>query len=181
MPKFYGKYVTKTLGDMLDQCLEQNPKDQLQLFEEVALIRDVAGQAVALYSAAKELADAHPGDAKKRDLLMQAGEVMKMQISEVVKTCEAASRVANAASDKVSIHQLHFFVEQVTRCAYEAFGNDPRAEDFRQRMLTQVRLPVDAGSTGTCVTPDMDVMGMDGSVPKFEIVDEIVLDEQKHA
>jgi len=173
MPKFYGKYVTKTLAEMLDKCLEINPKDQLQLFEELALIRDVAGQSVALYSAAKQLADDNPLDSKKRDLLLQAGEVMKMQIAEVVKTCEAASRVANAAQDRVSIHQLHFFVDQVSRCAYESFGDDPRAELFRQKMLTQVRLPVDGSSTGTHVTPDMDVMGMDDTIPKVyeEVID----------
>lgn len=177
MPKYYGKYMTKALGDVLDECLAQNPNEQLQLLEELALIREVAGQSVALYSAAKELADNATDDkdrAKKRELLLNAGEVMKMQIAEVVKTCEAASRVAGAARDKVSIHQLHFFVDQVTRCAFESFGTDPRAEDFRQRMLTQVKLPIDgATGNGTVVTPDMDVRDMDGSVPKFEPVQTI--------
>ena len=123
MPKFYSQYVTKTLGEMLDKCLELNPHDQLQLYEELALIRDVAGQSVAMYSAAKDIPDTNP---KKSELVAQAAELMKLQISEVVKTCEAASRVASNARDKVSIHQLHFFVDQVSRCAYEAFGDDPR-------------------------------------------------------
>jgi hypothetical protein len=103
---------------------------------------------------------------------------MKMQIAEVVKTCEAASRVANAAQDRVSIHQLHFFVDQVSRCAYESFGDDPRAELFRQKMLTQVRLPVDGSSTGTHVTPDMDVAGMDGTIPKYEEIKVLDLDSK---
>ena len=47
------------------------------------------------------------------------------------------------------------------------------AKDFTQKMLTQVRLPVDGSSTGTHVTPDMDVMGMDDTVPKVytEVID----------
>ena len=182
MAKFYGKYVTKSLGDILDAAIAEDPSEQLNLVEEIALIREVAGQAVALYSAARELVDnATPADrARKQEMLMNAGEIMKMQISEVVKTCESAAKISAMARDKISIHQLQYFVSQITRCAFEAFKDDPRAHDFNDKLLSLVKIPMPLigsdgsdGTQGTTLTPDADAREMDSSVPDYghEILD----------
>ena len=165
MPRFYSKFLTRTLSDAVEEALAVSPKEQLQLFEELALIRDYAGQGVQLYSQAREAAAAHPDNAKLQDLVVAAGGLMLDQLRSVINTCESAARIDAAAKDKVSVHTMHFFVDQIVRIAFESFGDDERAHEFERQIRTNIKLP-SAGNEGTSLTPDMDVIAMDASVPK---------------
>jgi hypothetical protein len=165
MSRFYRNHLTKSLADMLDDALSIDPGEQLQLYEELALMRDVAGQAVALYGISKDLADKEPNE-KNRERVLMAGQLMQGQLSEVVKICESASRIANARNN-ISPDQLGFFVAQLTRCVHDVFGDDPRVVLLDKVLKEQVRIPVDGASGGTTLTPDSDARDMDSSVPMY--------------
>lgn len=157
MPRFYSKYLTRTVQEAVEEALAVSPREQLQLFEELALMRDLAGQAVALYSAARETG--------KAEVMMQAGMLMQQHLKEVIATCESAARIDAAAKDKVSVHTLHHFVDQLVRVAFETFGDTDKAREFEFAIRTQIKLP-SSGVNGTDITPDQDVTEMDRSVPQ---------------
>jgi hypothetical protein len=179
MPNFYSRHLTKSLAEVLREALDQNPQEQLQLYEELALLRDLAGQSVAYYAIAKDNfanANSETDANNKRGILFAAGELMRDHLNDVVKVCDTAAKVAAQGKDTVMLSQLHYFVEQVTRCAYEAFGDDPRREKFKQMLEAKVRLPqVDVNGNGTRLTPDMDALAMDSTVPKDNSVIDIEL------
>jgi hypothetical protein len=172
MARFYRNHLTKSLGALVDDALSINPNEQLQLYEELALMRDVAGQAVALYGISKDLADKEPNE-KNRSRVFEAGQLMQSQLSEVVRICESASRIANARNN-ISPDQLGHLVAQLKRCAQDAFGDDPRVLTFDKLINEQVRVPMEGSTNGTMLTPDLDAKDMDGSVPEYvpvQIVD----------
>jgi hypothetical protein len=164
MPRFYSKHLTKSLSDALEDLTSVSPNEQLSLFEELALVRDAAGQAVAMYSICKEAYEQEPSP-KRGEILAAATMEMRGALDHVVKVCEAAARIDSQAKDKVSIHTLHFFIQQITRIAYDAFDDDPRARAFEELLRTRIKLP-QAGADGTVLTPDMDVQTMDSTVPQ---------------
>jgi hypothetical protein len=168
MPRFYGKYLTRTLSEALEESTSISPAEQLQLYDELALIRDAAGQAVQMYALAREALEQNKDAAKTsalQQIVMQASLLMRDHLSEVVKVCESAARIEQQAKDKISIHQLHFFINQIVRCAYDAFdGSIEHAQTFENYVRNHIRLPA-SGENGTALTPDMDVQAMDDTVP----------------
>lgn len=157
MTRFYSKYMTRTVREAVEDALAVSPQEQLQLFEELALMRTLAGESIKLYSAAKETG--------KQPVIDTAAMIMQQQLNEVVRTCEAAARIDASAKDKVSVHTIHHFVDQIVRIAFDSFGDDPKAKEFEHLIRTQLKLPR-SGNDGTSLTPDMDVTEMDSSVPK---------------
>lgn len=156
LPRFYSKFLTKTLSEAVEEQLDLAPTEQLRFFEELALMRDVAGQAVMLYGAAKATG--------KAEHVMPAAMVMKDALSEVVKIGEAAARIEASARDKISVHALHCFVAQIVRIVHDTFGDDPRVHQFEEAIRNSIRLPV-AVNSGTARTPDADAIEMDDTIP----------------
>lgn len=161
----YSKYFSKTLKDAIQEQLDTPPLERLQLFEELALMRDLAGQSIALYSIAREAAASQPGNERLIACVLGAGETMRLHLAEVVNVCEKAARLDEAAKDKISIHTLTFVVNQIVKCAYDVFGDDPRIMILDTMLKNKVRLP-STGTAGTDLTPDLDVQAMDATVPR---------------
>lgn len=142
-----------------------SPAEQLDLYEELALMRDVAGRAVQTYAEAVELAASKPESTDAKELMMLAGCAMKEHLDDIVKTVESISRIENGAKDKVSIAQLHFFIDSILRCSHQVYADDEqKAMQFAELVRMQIKLP-SLGVNGTMLTPDADVMAMDASVP----------------
>jgi hypothetical protein len=168
MPRVYAKYLSKELTRTLEEQLAVSPQEQLQLYEELALMREAAGQAVKLYSVAHEAARTQPENTKRQELVVTASQIMAEALKNVQGICEAAARCEAQAKDKLSIHQLYFFINQIVHCIHEAAGGDVEfAERVVQAIKTGVKLP-SFGPEGTAVTPDMDVTAMDNTVPRLE-------------
>lgn len=170
MPRFYKKVLHKRLEQTLEDLLnDTSPSEQLQLYEELALMRTVADEAVGQYSAAVQARDENLDPTKAaalQELVMTTGMIMRDHLNEVVRICEAAARIEQNAKDKISIHQLHFFVQQVVKCAYDAFdGQVTLAQLFDEKLRTNVRLPA-PGQDGTDLLPSMDVQAMDLTIPR---------------
>lgn len=169
LPKFYKRHLTKTLADRLDELTGGAPSEQLSLFEELALMREASGTAVALYGIAHDACAQQPENAKLQATLMAATAMMQESLSEVVRVCEAAARVDAHAKDKVSIYALHHFVDQIVRAAYDTFeGNVEQQvlDRFDELLKSRIKLPGGDGQGGTKSLPSDDVADMDASVPK---------------
>lgn len=160
MPRFYRTRVTKTVQELLDEHLSQPAHEQVQLLEELALSREAAGEAVAMYCIVKEL----PPGPKRDEMMIAAVELMKGQLDYVKSMALAANSILNAGK-ALGINDLSCVRDQMVRAAFETFGDDPRVKDF-ERILREVKVPLADGAQGTTLTPDQDVMDMDETVPR---------------
>jgi hypothetical protein len=153
--------LTGTLSDYVEQCLELPPDEQLNLFEELAVMRGTVADSLKLYDLAQQV----PGDTDKgRNTRLAASAILRESMADVAKLCESAARVERLAKDKLSVHNLAYVVSQVVRIAYHVFGDTPeKAREFEAKIREQVRVAAD--DEGTTLTPDQDVGEMDASVP----------------
>lgn len=169
LPYVYKKYLTKTLQAAVLDATGQNPAEQLQLFDELALVRESIGPIIETYGKlleARELVQ----DPEKREkinvALQSAGIVMRDALKEVATMCEMAARVNAAASDKVSVLALHHFVNDIILAAHDMFGNNVEmVYQFEALIKQRVKLP---SNEGTVLTPDQDVIDMDSTIPREE-------------
>jgi hypothetical protein len=153
LPRHYAVHLTKTLAEAIEDSLALSPNEQLNLYEELALMRAVAKDACEVYDLCRTPEQKSEG-----------GVILRSAIKEVIATCEAAARVQAQAKDKLSIHNLSFVLAQVVQCAWKAFGDDiEKVQEFERLIRDTVKMP-EAG--GTTRTPDQDVVEMDDSVPK---------------
>lgn len=166
LPMIYQKYMTRTLSDAIREATNVSPAEQLRLFEELALIRESIGPSIQIYGAAREASLKEPENEKLREAALAAGQLLRDQLAEVVKTCDVAARIDAAAKDKVSVHTLHHFVNQLVVCAHKVFGDDPRVAELDQTLRETVRIPGVNENEGTSITPDQDVLEMDATIPR---------------
>jgi hypothetical protein len=169
-PSFYANFLKPALRESLNYLAAASPQEQLNLYEELQLVRSVAGHAVQMYAEAVELLAAAPLDIRVRAMVFETGEAMKSHLRDVVDIAEKIARIENGAKDKVSIAQLHFFLDSILRCSHQVYADDEeKALQFAELIRTQIKLP-QVGITGTTLTPDLDVLAMDASVPEADNV-----------
>jgi len=156
LPKFYRNTLSKTLSQAVDEMLGVAPEDQLSLFEELAIMRTMAGDAIKLYTLAEQ----------KGKKTIEAAELMRSALKDVVSVCESAARVSAMGKDKISIHDIQHIVNQIVRVAYSTLA-EKDARKFERAIKTQVKLPV-KDNQGTELTPDKDVLEMDGTIPQCD-------------
>lgn len=155
LPQMYSKHLTHTLQKVVEETLTQSIQDQLDLTEELAVIRGTVIDVCKLFDLTEE-----GGDAR-----LTAGALLRATLREVVSSCEAAARVAAISRDRISVHNLSNVLNQVVRCAWQVFGDDhDKAREFEKLIKTTVRLPDEV--LGTSITPEQDVLEMDDSIPK---------------
>lgn len=161
--RFYEKRMGPKLAAFVEECILQPESDQYNLSQELAIARDLMGEALELYEKAKLLPDTNP---HKGNRLATAGALMASAMKEVRETCRVGSEAFNNAKDKYSVHTLLDVVAQIKRMIRSCFDYD---EDGLQRfdMLLTERLALPKiGADGTTITPDSDVMQMDDSIPR---------------
>ncbi len=93
MPPLYSRYLTRTLSDAVHALLDMPPSDQFHLFEELALVRDAAGQSIKMYGLTREIADAAPGDLAKQAMVADAAKIMVEALQQVVKVVDTAAAI----------------------------------------------------------------------------------------
>lgn len=163
MPGWYRDALGPTIAEAIDQLTCGSASEQLQLFEELALMRHAAQDAVKLYGAAQKAT----GDGALA-MRAEAAAIMQAQLREVAKICEAAARVDAMAKDKFSIHAVQLLINQLVRICAQVFkGHDALVKTFERRIREEVRLPT-TDAAGTSLTPDGVVLEMDSTVPIYE-------------
>jgi hypothetical protein len=149
--RFYKRSLTASLQAVIAEQMEMKPDDQLQLFEELALVREQASNHVKIYSAALE--------SGKQDMIMAAGELMAISMQQVAEMCKSAAAVSNSQKEKFTAHDISYIVEQIIRISYDCFKDDERVNEFAMMIRTQLQLR--EKDRGTTITPDQDVLEMD--------------------
>lgn len=165
LPMFYSKYLTATLNEALEAQLELDSHEQLNLQEELALMRLTCGQAIAMFGAANEL----PKDKENRDeVIMNASLIMRDALQSVAQMCKDAAAVESSRKDAITPMDLKQIVNQLVRLLYTVCGEDNEdiARRFELRVKDEIRLPNDV--EGTTLNPTQDVMEMLNSIPKEE-------------
>lgn len=155
LPRFYAKELTGTLQEYVEASLGAAPHEQLNLFEELAIMRAAAAETVALFAAAQQ--------SKDSDTRAAAAMLMQEALKHVVATCESAARIEAGSKDKISIHNIAHVVQQIVRIAYAVFGDEAEVKSFERQIRENVKIAGD--KSGTDLTPDVDVGEMDETVP----------------
>ena len=178
----YSKYLSESLADRLQDLVARPLREQINAVEELGLMEIAATDAVQLYNLVEQTTESElqkletldEGEAKKnavvRDVLQQrmaAGMLMKDALQGVVDAREQVQRIANDKRTSIAVQDLALLVSQFVEIAYEVFGenNIELVNEYAARVRS-VKLPRD-GSEGTTLTPDMDVMAMDKTIPKI--------------
>lgn len=158
IPRIYSKYLGKTLKEELEAFLGQSHHQQVSVYEELAISRVAAAQALRL---------AEPvltNDIKlKPETVALALSCLRDAMNNVRDMVVAAAKIEALATDKISIRYLDTFLTQIIRAIYIACGDeDGIAEVIEQEIRENVRLPI-VSDLGTDSTPST-VLEMDESI-----------------
>lgn len=161
---FYTRRLGPKLQAALAQALQAPDTERMSILSELDLMREIAGDAVELYSVAREMPE---NLRNKTDLVLSAGAVAASALREVVYVAEKAQAMENARQDKYDVHALNDIVLQLTTFVAECFGsNIDGMLAFDALITTKLRLP-QIGVAGTTITPDQDVLDMDATIPRY--------------
>ena len=136
----YSKYLGPKLSARVNDLLKRPHVEQVQLYEELAIARSTACEALKL---AQPLFDER-GDkltSETRVLMMQTLNEAMDNVKELVLAC---SRIEKDSADKVSIKVLNLVVNQIVLAVHEVCGTEHEslAEAIAQAIDDKVRLPV---------------------------------------
>lgn len=175
MPHFYRNVLTRTLQDVVDESLRQSNSEQLQLYEELALLRHNASAAIRDYGTASDLLDSalQSDDPSLREhaqeLFREAANEMRARLKDVSEMAAQIATIEAKSANTITVFTLHGVVRQVVYCLYETLGpeNMALAQEFEKMVKSDIVLPA-AEVTGTTLTPDHDVSEMDNTIPSEE-------------
>ncbi len=164
LPRLYKKYLSETLQVAVDSVMGDDPRESLNLFEELALMRLSAGNAIQMYSAAMG-ADREKLGADRVDGLQQmAAGIMSQALAGVQSMCESAAKIESGGKDKYSIHSLKMIVDQIVLVSFDVFKDHPElVREFERQIAANVRMP--SSPDGTDIQPGDDVIEMDDTIP----------------
>lgn len=130
MPLFYSKKLKSTLAQAVEESLNSPVVEQLSLLEELALMRGFANEVIVLADAAMF------ANAKAKDTaILMAIDVLK----QVAAMAETAARVDRISKDKVSVHDLNAFVQQLVKIAFDSMP-EKYARRFEKR-IKEIMMP----------------------------------------
>ncbi len=158
LPMFYSRCLRGTLRQQVEESLGKPRSEQVELYEELALLRSNAGNAVALFSAAV--------DNGKPELIVNAGQIMQQHLEAVAEMATKIARIEQAAGDTFNVHTLNGIIVQITQLFYSVCGEQyiELAQVFETRMKNEIVLP-SIEQEGTDLRPDSQVIAMNESVP----------------
>lgn len=165
LSRVYSKKLGPALRDKVEELLGSSHDEQISLYEELALMRIAASQAVKLAEPA--LTGNNVSDKAKR----LAISLMCDALSEVREFVVAAARIEREANGRVSIRVVNLFIMQIVRAIYRACeGDDELAKRIEAEINETVRLPKDGDADpnvlieGTMLLPSDAAREMDDSL-----------------
>lgn len=159
---FYKHRIGPRLSERLAQLAAAPLHEKLSLSQELDIMRDLAGESLALYSAAIELPNDKPN---KEQIVSSAICLMQQSLEQVRVYCKTAAEIENMSKDKISVHDIQDLVNQICRMVRACFGDyQSELAAFEQLIHNEIVLP-ESGNKGTNLTPDLDVLEMDETIP----------------
>lgn len=164
MSRFYLKNLRPTLAAKLEELVDKvTPIDQLDLSEEIGLMRAQAGDAVQMYAEACEMPDSDPRAQQAR---LIAGQMMSSRIKDVMAVIDQAGKTEEL---KVKLQTafaqvMTSVISSVAHAAWEVFGDDHKVREFTDLIRSKLEVR-NIDVEGTDLTPDRDAIQMDDSIP----------------
>lgn len=141
VPSFYGKYLGPKLTERVRAALSKSHEEQITLYEELAVTRATACQALAL---AQPLWD--PKLAGKLDVETKAAIMTTLAhaMDAVKDMVLAASKLEKEQSDKVSMKVVNLIVGQIIATINDVCGteNEDLATAITKAIDDRVRTPI---------------------------------------
>jgi hypothetical protein len=133
---------------------------------ELALTREAVSHRVAIYADLLEVSEA--GGQITRENLVAAAELMRAGMQDVVKIAEVAARVEKIKGEVASSYSnaMANVITTVLQAIRDVFEDDHRVAKVELILRESLRAKALPGADGTDLTPDMDAIEMDGSVPR---------------
>lgn len=174
----YRKHLGPTLSAAVEAATGIDPDEQVAVFHELALLREYAGQFVAMYSAAVEndvVVKANPDStseqrARAQANLSAAGSMMSEALNMVTDVCTKAAKIREKQKDRFSVHDLKYVIEKIQVIHHRLIGKEhpELARSFADALNGELTLPSGAGDKGTELHPDDTAREYDSSIPYVE-------------
>lgn len=166
LPVYYRKRLNPTLAEAVADALNVPNHEATDLYTELALMREGAGESVALYSAASQLLAEQPNSEKAKTLVVEAADCMSQNLRRVAELATTIVRNEAMSKDKLNIHTLHSVVDQITRLMFTVCGTEHQhlAEEFESRVKLDIVLPM-VEAEGADLRPEDAITAMAESVP----------------
>lgn len=172
MPKRYAKFLGETLRNKIEELSQDPHHDQVSLYEEIAVARLAAIQALKLAEPVLN------GTVKvKPQTTVLAIECLREAMNHVRDMVVSAARVEQASGSKVSLRVVDLIVMQLIKAIHDVCPDRKVADKIAEHVRENVRLPMDKTADvwspsvidGVESTPDMMVHEMDASVCGDEV------------
>jgi len=150
----YGRHLGKTLRAQLAELASSPHHEQVELYEELALTRLAALDAIKLWEAAQK--------SKVDETKALAVSCLHDAMTRVREMCLAVTRIEKDSEDKVSLRVVDLLILQVVRAVHRVCQDDELAGKIEEEIHNTVRMPTTDDTTpGTDLTPDEVVREMD--------------------
>jgi len=158
--RFYSQALGPKLKERLESFLNQPNHTQLALYEEIAISRAAANEALKLAFAVFEL----PEKKSTNNARALAAQAVQQAMEHVASLVEKAAKIEAHAGDKVSIQTIDLFVAQMAQiimricskpmgcpsCGKE-HSHDKIAEELVLKLKETIRIPTREASINTNV------------------------------
>ena len=141
LPSFYSKYLGPKLSERLAELLARPHDEQVSLYEELAIARSTACEALRL---AQPLFDPEQNARLKPETKALMMSTLQQAMDGVKEMVLACSRIEKDADDKVSIKVINLVVNQIVLAINDVCGteNVALAEAIAAAIDNRVRLPL---------------------------------------
>jgi len=143
LPVIYSKFLGPKLAERVEELLEQPHAEQVSLYNELAIARSAACEAIKL---ASPLFDEKQSVKLTDDLKALMIQTLGTAMREVKDLVLAASRLEKEAGDKVSLKVVNLIVMQIVLAINDVCGaeNLGLAEAIARAIDERVRLPLNS-------------------------------------
>jgi len=141
LPGFYSKYLGPKLKDRIEELLAQPHEAQLSLYEELAIARTSACEAIKLTAPLWDERQSKELTTEVKALMITTLGQAMTNVKELVLS---AAKIEAAHKDKVSIKVINLIVYQIAMAVNEVCGTEHQsiAEAIVEAIDEKVRLPL---------------------------------------
>jgi len=145
LPGFYSKYLGPKLSERVKDLLNRPHDEQVALYEELAIARAAACEAIKL---SQPLFEGGQVNEVTKSLMIQTLESAMSNVKDLVL---AASRLEKDAEDRISMKVVNLIIMQIIVAINEVCGSEHQelAEAIAQAIDHKVRLPINDKLTPT--------------------------------
>ena len=166
MKRVYSQHLGPTLKKRLEEMLDASHDDQVQLYEELALSRIMAQEAVALADIALSSANDDKGNGVSKGLAI---DIVQKSLIVVKDFALAAAKLETDAKNTVSLRVVDLFIAQIMKSIAAVLGEDTKTVELIESHIAEnVRIPSsrdpNVSIEGTTLTPDKMVEAMDDTI-----------------